>query len=129
MIRDWARFVSPRAVEAGGRRIVARRFVIATGSRAVVPPVPGIETVPYLTNETIFGLYERPEHLLILGGGPIGNEMAQAHRRLGSAVTVIEGRARLGARDAAAAAWWLGGAAGGSVELRARGRAWCGCRR
>ena len=104
MIRDWARFVSPKAVEAGGRRILARRFVIATGSRAVVPPVPGIESVPYLTNETVFALRERPEHLLILGGGPIGMEMAQAHRRLGCAVTVIEAGRALGREDPEAAA-------------------------
>lgn len=104
VIRDWARFVSPKAVEAGGRRILARRFVIATGSRAVVPPVPGIETVPYLTNETVFGLRERPGHLLILGGGPIGMEMAQAHRRLGCAVTVIEAGRALGREDPEAAA-------------------------
>lgn len=104
VIRDWARFVSPREVEAGGRRIRARRFVIATGSRAAVPPVPGIETVPYLTNETIFALRERPAHLLVLGGGPIGMEMAQAHRRLGSAVTVIEAGRVLGREDPEAAA-------------------------
>ena len=104
VIRDWARFVSLREVEAGGRRIKARRFVIATGSRAAVPPVPGIETVPYLTNETIFALRERPAHLLVLGGGPIGMEMAQAHRRLGSAVTVIEAGRVLGREDPEAAA-------------------------
>ena len=104
VIRDWGRFVSPREVEAGGRRIRARRFVIATGSRAAVPPVPGIESVPYMTNETVFSLRERPEHLLVLGGGPIGMEMAQAHRRLGSAVTVIEAGRALGREDPEAAA-------------------------
>ncbi len=104
VIRDWARFVSPREVEAGGRRIRARRFVIATGSRPVVPPIPGIETVPHLTNETVFALRERPGHLLILGGGPIGMEMAQAHRRLGCAVTVIEAGRAMGRDDPEAAA-------------------------
>ena len=118
VIRDWARFVSPRAVEAGGRRIVARRFVIATGSRAVVPPVPGIETVPYLTNETVFGLRERPGHLLILGGGPIGTEMAQAHRRLGCEVTVIEGARALGREDAEAAAVVLAALRAEGVDIR-----------
>ena len=118
VIRDWARFVSPRAVEAGGRRIVARRFVIATGSRAVVPPVPGIETVPYLTNETVFGLRERPGHLLILGGGPIGMEMAQAHRRLGCAVTVIEAGRALGREDPEAAAVVLAALRAEGVEIR-----------
>ena len=90
VIRDWAKFVSPREVQAGGRIIRARRFVIATGSRPFVPDVPGLDAIPYLTNETIFAQRERPEHLLILGGGPIGIEMAQAHRRLGRAVTVIQ---------------------------------------
>ena len=118
VIRDWARFVSPKAVEAGGKRIVARRFVIATGSRAVVPPVPGIDTVPYLTNESVFGLRERPEHLLILGGGPIGMEMAQAHRRLGSAVTVIEAGRALGREDPDAAAVVLDRLRAEGVDIR-----------
>jgi pyruvate/2-oxoglutarate dehydrogenase complex dihydrolipoamide dehydrogenase (E3) component len=118
VIRDWARFTSPRVVEAGGKRIVARRFVIATGSRAVVPPVPGIETVPYLTNETVFALRERPGHLLILGGGPIGMEMAQAHRRLGSAVTVIEAGRALGREDPEAAAVVLERLRAEGVDIR-----------
>ena len=63
-----------------------------------MPPIPGLETVPYLTNETLFDLRERPDHLLIIGGGPIGMEMAQAHARLGARVTVIEA-ARALARD------------------------------
>jgi pyruvate/2-oxoglutarate dehydrogenase complex dihydrolipoamide dehydrogenase (E3) component len=99
VIRAWGRFVSPTEVEAGGRRIIARRFVIATGSRAVVPPIPGLDRVPCLTNETIFPLREKPSHLIIIGGGPIGMEMAQAHRRLGCAVTVIEGARALGRED------------------------------
>ncbi|MBK5928859.1 dihydrolipoyl dehydrogenase family protein [Rhodobaculum claviforme] len=90
VIRDWARFTDPREVVAGGLRIRARRFVIATGSTPAIPPVPGLAQVPYLTNETVFGLAVRPFHLIVLGGGPIGMEMAQAHRRLGSRVTVIE---------------------------------------
>jgi pyruvate/2-oxoglutarate dehydrogenase complex dihydrolipoamide dehydrogenase (E3) component len=118
VIRDWARFVSPKAVEAGGKRIVARRFVIATGSRAVVPPVPGMDTVPYLTNETVFALRERPGHLLILGGGPIGMEMAQAHRRLGSAVTVIEAGRALGREDPEAAAVVLDRLRAEGVDIR-----------
>ena len=67
----------------------ARRFVVATGSSPLVPDLPGLADVPYLTNETIFELRERPDHLLIVGGGPIGMEMAQAHRRLGCEVTVL----------------------------------------
>lgn len=85
-----ARFVDPATVEAGGERIKARRFVIATGSRAAIPPIPGLAEVGYLTNETIFEATERPAHLIVVGGGPIGIEMAQAFRRLGSNVTLIE---------------------------------------
>ncbi len=99
VIRAFARFTGPQEVEAGGQRIRARRFVIATGSRPFVPPIPGVETTPYLTNETIFDLRERPGHLVVIGGGPIGVEMAQAHRRLGCEVTVIEGAKVLGRED------------------------------
>lgn len=90
VIRAHARFVAPDAVEAGGQRIRARRFVIATGSRPRLPPVPGLTDGPYLTNETIFPLREKPEHLLILGAGPIGIELAQAHRRICCRVTVVD---------------------------------------
>lgn len=90
VIQAAARFISPETVEAGPHRITARRFVIATGSTAAIPPVPGLDTVPYLTNETVFGLRVRPEHLIVAGGGPIGIEMAQSFRRLGSRVTVVE---------------------------------------
>jgi pyruvate/2-oxoglutarate dehydrogenase complex dihydrolipoamide dehydrogenase (E3) component len=96
--------VSETELEAGSHRIAARRFVIASGSRPLVPPIPGLDAVPHHTNETIFGLRDRPEHLLIVGGGPIGMEMAQAHRRLGSRVTVLEGAAALGKDDPEAAA-------------------------
>jgi pyruvate/2-oxoglutarate dehydrogenase complex dihydrolipoamide dehydrogenase (E3) component len=99
VIRAFARFTSPREVQAGDHAIRARRFVIATGSRPFVPPIPGIETVPYLTNETIFDLRDQPDHLIIIGGGPIGVEMAQAHRRLGSSVTIVEGARVLGRED------------------------------
>ncbi|MCX7353494.1 MAG: FAD-dependent oxidoreductase [Alphaproteobacteria bacterium] len=90
VIRASARFTGPDMVEAGGQRIRARRFVIATGSSPFVPPIPGLDQVPYLTNETVFDLTERPAHLVVIGGGPIGCELAQAHRRLGSAVTILE---------------------------------------
>ncbi|MEO0991781.1 MAG: FAD-dependent oxidoreductase, partial [Pseudomonadota bacterium] len=80
-----------------------RRFVVATGSGPFVPPIPGLDAVPYLTNETIWDLRTAPKHLLIIGGGPIGMEMAQAHRRLGSEVTVIEGAKALGRDDPEAA--------------------------
>ncbi|MCW5729194.1 MAG: FAD-dependent oxidoreductase [Alphaproteobacteria bacterium] len=90
VIQAAGRFTGPREVEAGGLRIRARRFVLATGSAPLVPPIPGLDQVPYLTNETIFERKEAPSHLLVLGGGPIGLEMAQAHRRLGCKVTVVE---------------------------------------
>ena len=90
VIQAAARFTGPAEVMAGGQRIRARRFVIATGSTAAIPPVPGLAETPHLTNETIFDLTERPDHLLVLGGGPIGIEMAQAFRGLGAQVTVIE---------------------------------------
>ena len=90
VIQDHARFTGPRQVAAGDRVIEARRFVVATGSRAAVPPIPGLDRVPFKTNETIFDNTRRPDHLIIIGAGPIGLEMAQAHRRLGARVTVIE---------------------------------------
>jgi len=90
VIKAAARFTGPQEVEAGGQRIQARRFVIATGSRAFVPPITGIEDVPYLTNENVFEQNQLPGHLIVIGGGPIGIEMAQAHRHLGADVTVLE---------------------------------------
>ena len=92
VIEAFGRFISPTEVQAGERVITARRIVIATGSSPFVPPIPGLSEVPYYTNETIFDLRARPDHLLVIGGGPIGMETAQAHRRLGSKVTVIEGQ-------------------------------------
>lgn len=114
VIRARARFTSPHTLEAGGQVIAARRFVIATGARPFVPPIPGLSDVPHHTNETIFDLRERPAHLVIIGGGPIGLEMAQAHRRLGSSVTVVEGARALGRDDREAAALVL-------AQLRAEG--------
>ena len=99
VIQEFGEFISPKEVKAGDTIIKARRFVIATGSRPFVPPIPGLENVPYETNETIFQMMERPEHLIVIGGGPIGLEMAQAHRRLGSKVTVLEGMKALGKDD------------------------------
>jgi pyruvate/2-oxoglutarate dehydrogenase complex dihydrolipoamide dehydrogenase (E3) component len=90
VIRASARFTGPDTVEADGATIKARRFVLATGSRAAHPPIPGLDDVPFLTNETIFERKSAPEHLIVIGGGPIGMEMAQAHRRLGADVTVLQ---------------------------------------
>jgi len=99
VLKDYGRFVSKTELQAGDRIVTARRFVIATGSSPIVPPIPGLDTVPFYTNETIFGLREKPGHLVIIGGGPIGMEMAQAHRRLGCDVTVLEGAKALGKDD------------------------------
>ncbi|MHA6263273.1 dihydrolipoyl dehydrogenase family protein [Arenibacterium sp. CAU 1754] len=99
VIREFGHFISKSEVQAGDHVITARRIVIATGSSPLVPPIPGLETVPYETNETLFDLRDKPDHLLIIGGGPIGMEMAQAHVRLGCKVTVIEGAKALGKDD------------------------------
>jgi len=99
VLRGTAEFTGPTSVKVGDTDIRARRFVIATGSSPLVPPIPGLDEVPFLTNETLFDLRERPEHLAVIGGGPIGLEMAQAHCRLGSKVTVFEARKALGRDD------------------------------
>ncbi len=99
VIEERGAFISPTEVQAGEHIITARRVVIATGSSPFVPPIPGLDTVPFITNESLWELREQPEHLLVVGGGPIGMEMAQAHRRLGSKVTVIEGMKALGKDD------------------------------
>jgi pyruvate/2-oxoglutarate dehydrogenase complex dihydrolipoamide dehydrogenase (E3) component len=90
VVRAEARFIDARTVAAGDFTIRARRFVVATGSEPVMPPIPGLDTVAYLTNETLFANRTLPEHLIVIGGGPIGIEMAQAHRRLGARVTVLD---------------------------------------
>ncbi len=93
------RFTGKNTVEAGDYAIKARRFVVATGSSPVIPPIPGLDSVPYFTNETIFEQGERIEHLIVIGGGPIGVEIAQAYLRLGSRVTVLEAMKMLGKDD------------------------------
>lgn len=90
VISSRAKFTGPDTVEAGGKVIQARRFVIATGSRAAVPPIPGLMDVAFFTNESIFENTVLPGHLIVIGAGPIGCEMAQAHRRLGSRVTILD---------------------------------------
>ncbi|WP_092780410.1 dihydrolipoyl dehydrogenase family protein [Jannaschia pohangensis] len=99
VIREYGAFADKDTVVAGSYRITARRIVIATGSSPLVPPIDGIDTVTVHTNETIFDLMEKPDHLVIVGGGPIGMEMAQAHVRLGCKVTVIEGAKAMGKDD------------------------------
>jgi pyruvate/2-oxoglutarate dehydrogenase complex dihydrolipoamide dehydrogenase (E3) component len=99
VLRGEARFVAADALMVDGRRLTARRVVIAAGSSPAVPPIPGLDQVPYLTNTTLFALSEHPDHLVILGGGPIGLEMADAFAGLGSRVTVVEAAAIAGKED------------------------------
>lgn len=117
VIQGEGRFTDPDTVEAAGFRIKARRFVIATGSRAFMPPIPGIDTVNALTNETIFNLTERPDHLIIIGAGPIGLEMAQAHRRLGCRVTVLEAGRPLPKDDAECASIVIGALERSGIDI------------
>ncbi len=104
----------------GGEEIEvkARRFVIATGSSPSVPPIAGLATVPYLTNENVFELTTRPAHLIVIGAGPVGLELAQAFRRLGSAVTVLEAGQALVREDAECARVVLDALAREGVALR-----------
>jgi len=104
VIREHAKFASPDTVISPTTRVKARRIIIATGSRAFIPPIEGLANTPYLTNETLFAQRDAPGHLLILGGGPIGVEMAQAHARLGCKVTIVEADRALGREDPEAAA-------------------------
>ncbi len=100
VFRGEARFISPDEIEVDGRKLRARNFVIATGSRAVVPKIEGIDQVRYFTNETIFdGLKEKPESMIVLGGGPIGCELTQTFCRLGTQVTMIQRGDQLLARE------------------------------
>ncbi|AGY92119.1 hypothetical protein SPICUR_05745 [Spiribacter curvatus] len=94
-----AHFIDARTIRVKGQRLRARRFVIATGSRPRIPDIPGIETIPVLTNETLFAERSLPGHLAVVGGGPIGTEMAQAFSRLGSRVTLLEAGPQILPRD------------------------------
>ena len=90
VLKEEARFIGRTELQAGPHRIRSRRIVLATGSRPTAPPISGLAEAGYLTNETIFANRILPGHLIVIGGGPIGLELAQAHRRLGSRVTVLE---------------------------------------
>jgi len=94
-----AHFSSPKTVEVDGTTLQFKKAVIATGARAAIPPIEGLNELGCLTNETVFSLTERPERLLVLGGGPIGCELAQTFQRLGSQVTLVEMMPRLIPRD------------------------------
>lgn len=99
VIKEDARFEDERTIVSENHKVRARRIVVAAGSRASAPPVPGLDDVPYLTNETIFQVSSLPRHLLIIGSGPIGLEMGQSFRRLGSKVTIIDIATPLGRSD------------------------------
>lgn len=99
VIQAAGSFTGPDEIVAGDTRVKAKRFVIATGSSAAVPPIPGLDQVPFMTNETVFDLAERPDHLIVIGGGPIGAELAQAQRRLGTRVSLLEMFTVLGKDD------------------------------
>lgn len=90
VIQAAARFIDEKTVEAGDLCVQAKYFVLATGSSAFVPPIEGLDQVEYFTNENIFDNKEAVDHLVVIGGGPIGMELAQAHHRLGAKVTVME---------------------------------------
>jgi len=118
VIRERARFTGPREAEAGGRTIRFRHALIATGSSPFVPPIDGIAETPHLTNESLFDLRSLPARLIIIGGGPIGLEMAQAHRRLGSEVVVLEAEKALGKDDSEFAAIVLDRLRAEGVDIR-----------
>ncbi|MEL7465453.1 MAG: FAD-dependent oxidoreductase [Pseudomonadota bacterium] len=118
VIQEMAEFTGPTEVKAGEHTIRARRFVVATGSRPWTPPIPGLDEVGFHTNETIFDLRERPDRLLVIGGGPIGLEMAQAHRRLGCEVTVLEAFKALGKDDPELAAIALDNLRAEGIDIR-----------
>lgn len=116
--RDWARFTGPREITVGDQVLTGRRIVIATGSRPFVPPIDGLADVPYLTNETVFDLDQLPDRLMVLGGGPIGAELAQAFARLGSQVVLVEAGSLLGREDPEAVAVVRANLQADGVDLR-----------
>lgn len=118
VMKAEARFKDDRTVIAGDFEIRARRFVVATGSSPLIPRIEGIDSVDHLTNESVFDLTRRPGHLIVIGGGPIGMELAQAHRRLGSRVTVLEAARALGKDDPELAALVLRQVRAEGVDIR-----------
>ena len=118
VVKAEGRFKDRSTLMAGDMEICARRFVIATGSSPLIPPIPGLDAVDYLTNETIFDLAEMPEHLLVIGAGPFGLEMAQAYRRLGAQVTVVEAGDALAKEDRELSAIVLARLRSEGVEIR-----------
>lgn len=98
-ITGTAEIVDPYRVRVDGQTLTTRNIVIATGARPFVPPIPGIEGVPYLTSDTVWSLREKPQRLLVLGGGPIGCELTQAFQRLGCQVTLLDMSPRIMPRE------------------------------
>jgi len=101
VIPEMAHFTGPRAVESAAHQVRAKYFVIASGSQPMLPSIPGLDHTDFFSNATIFADREKPDHLLIIGGGPIGVEMAQAHARLGCDVTLVEAFRIMGRDDSA----------------------------
>lgn len=99
VIDGFATFTSPTSIAVGGRTIRSNRFIVATGARPAVPAIPGLRELSPLTNEVLFDLPRQPDSMIVLGGGPIGCEMAQAFARLGTTVTLVEGLDRLLPRE------------------------------
>ena len=99
VVTGEAHFISDSQIEVNDKTIAAKRFVIATGSSVWIPPIKGLDSINYLTNEDMFSLPELPESLIVLGGGPVGVEMAQAYSRLGSKVTIVELAPRILSRE------------------------------
>ena len=118
VIAGAARFTDPATVTAAGTAVRARRFIIATGSLPVIPPIQGLAEAPYLTCETVFDLTDCPRHLLIIGAGRTGLELAQAFRRLGSEVTVLEAATPLRREDRECADVVLDALAEEGIKLR-----------
>jgi dihydrolipoamide dehydrogenase len=94
-IKGEARIITPYEVRVNGRSLITQNIVIATGARPFIPDIDGLEMVDYLTSDTIWNLRTKPEKMIVLGGGPIGSELAQCFQRLGSQVTIIDRNARL----------------------------------
>jgi pyruvate/2-oxoglutarate dehydrogenase complex dihydrolipoamide dehydrogenase (E3) component len=118
IVTGTGRFLDPSAVEAGDVAVKARRFIIATGSSPIIPAIPGLAETPYLTPETVFDLTDCPRHLIVIGAGRTGLELAQAFRRLGSDVTVLEAAMPLASEDRECSAVVLDALAREGVRLR-----------
>ena len=118
VLQEEARFVGRTELQAGPHRIRSKRIVLATGSRPTLPPIAGLAETPHFTNETIFANRTLPTHLLVIGGGPIGIEMAQAFRRLGAQVTVLEAATLLAKDDPELAALVVARLRAEGVDLR-----------